>query len=316
MLKKACALVLLLLLTACSGGGGNSDGSTSAPTPPPPPPPPLTNFTTVTVDGGPSAIVQLGGAYNMPFVTVIICAPGSTSNCQTIDHVLLDTGSVGLRIQASVLTQSLLDALPTENVGNGDPVGECYQFVDGYVFGSVRQADFTLGGGKVSGMPLQVIGDAGPFATVPTACASSAGTHLNSVALFGANGVLGIGVTPTDCGIRCANYLTQGAAAYYDCPSSGCVNTVLRTASTLAPYQQLPNPIAALSSDNNGSIISLPAIPDGGQAQAVGTLFFGIGTETNNGLGSATVLLTSNSTSSIGPGCQHQRYYINNCGYS
>ncbi len=300
------ALCLCLILAACGGGGGGGGSSTATgtgsggsggtvtPT--------LTNFTPIILDGGPAAIVAQGGAYNEPFVSVTLCAPGSTTNCQTIDHVLLDTGSVGLRMQASVLNAGLLAALTAETGTNGNPVGECYQFVDGYVFGSVRQADFTLGGSKVAGLPLMVIGDAGPFATAPSSCSASAGTFLNTVALFGANGVLGIGVTATDCGALCAASVNQGAASYYDCPSSGCGAVITRAANTSAPFEQLPNPVAAFSADNNGTIVSLPSVPTGGSPTLTGTLYFGIGTQTNNGLGSAVILPTSTSSGAHGPG--------------
>jgi len=44
------------------------------------------------------------------------------------------------------------------------------------------------------------------------------------------------------------------------------------------------------ASDNNGVLIQLPAIAsDSGQATAAGTMFFGIGTQSNNALGSATI---------------------------
>jgi hypothetical protein len=42
--------------------------------------------------------------------------------------------------------------------------------------------------------------------------------------------------------------------------------------------------------DNNGVLLQLPAIPDTGAGAAVGALVFGIGTQSNNVLGSATVL--------------------------
>ncbi len=305
-LFRALALFsLCLTLAACGGGGGGgsssaasggSGGGGGAPAPV------LNNFTSITIDGGPPAIVAQGGAYNEPFVTVTLCAPGSTTNCQTVDHVLLDTGSVGFRVQASVLNASLLSALTNETGPSGNPVGECYQYVDGYVFGSVRKADFTLGGGQVAGMPIHVIADSGPFATAPASCSASAGTFLNTVALFGANGVLGVGVTANDCGPLCATSTSQGSAAYYDCPASGCGAVITRAANTTAPFEQLPNPVAAFSADNNGVIVSLPAVPASGAAALSGTLYFGIGTETNNALGSATVIPTSTSNSAHGAG--------------
>jgi hypothetical protein len=127
-MRQFAALAAFILLAACGGGGGSSNSSSSAPvttTPTPTPTPALTNFVTVTVDQGPSAL-RTGGnnlyAYNQPYVSVTLCAPG-TSNCQTIDHVLVDTGSVGLRILSSVLNASLLSALPLQTDASANPVG-------------------------------------------------------------------------------------------------------------------------------------------------------------------------------------------------
>jgi hypothetical protein len=44
------------------------------------------------------------------------------------------------------------------------------------------------------------------------------------------------------------------------------------------------NPVADFTSDNNGTIISLPVLPSGGQATATGQLTFGVGTQQNNAL--------------------------------
>jgi hypothetical protein len=49
-------------------------------------------------------------------------------------------------------------------------------------------------------------------------------------------------------------------------------------------------------------ILSLPSVPTGGETSVTGTLYFGIGTETNNALGSATILATTTSASALGPG--------------
>jgi hypothetical protein len=304
VLKKLCAFSLVLALAACGGGGGGGSsssggGSTSTPTPA------LTNFTTLTVDGGPTSLTTGPNGVlqdDIAYVTITICAPGSTTNCQTIDHVQVDTGSVGLRIEQSVLNASLLAAMPTQTDASSNPVGECYGYVDGYAFGSVRAADFTIGGETVSSMPLQVVGDTGAFSTIPSACSSGGGSNLNTVASLGANGIIGIGVSTTDCGVYCASGGNNGAATYYDCPSSGCVTVIARAASTTAPFQQLPNPVAAMAVDNNGTIMTLPSVPSTGSATLTGTLYFGIGTQTNNKLGSQTVLTTTTSTSNLGPG--------------
>ncbi len=300
MIRRLCAFAALLLLTACGGGGGGGGGGGSTT-----PPVTLTNFTTLTVDAGPPALNTGPNAYiddNSAFVSVTICAPGSTTNCQTIDHVLVDTGSVGLRIFSSVLNSSLANALTSEADSSANPVGECYAFVDGYIFGSVKQADFTIGGESVSDMPLQVIADNGVFSNPPSSCSSGGGTNLNTVQTFGANGVIGIGVTQTDCGTACTSAGSNGAATYYDCPSSGCSSIIGRTSTTTAPFQQLPNPVAAMSVDNNGTIMSLAAAPSSGAVSGTGTLYFGIGTQTNNGLNGATVYTTTTSTAPDGPG--------------
>jgi hypothetical protein len=312
MIKRVCAIGLTLLLTACGGGGGGGGGSTasggstsSSTTTTTTTTPTLTNFATLTVDGGPAALTSNPNGYiddNIAFVSVTICAPGSTTNCQTIDHVQVDTGSTGLRILASVITPSLLAAMPTESDAGSNPVGECFGYVDGYTFGSVRQADFQIGGEKVGDMPFQAIGDTGVFSTVPSTCSSGGGTNLNTLLALGSNGIIGIGVTANDCGAACTTAGGYAAAAYYDCPSTGCASIIARTASTTAPFQQLPNPVAAMSVDNNGTIVSLPASPTAGEASMTGTLYFGIGTQTNNGLGSATVLTTTSSTSPNGAG--------------
>ncbi|MHB8285043.1 MAG: DUF3443 family protein [Caulobacteraceae bacterium] len=312
MIRKLCLGLVLVMLSACGGGGGSStttaSTSTSATTTTTTTTvtPPLTNFTTLTVDNGPAALQTGANPYiqaNVAYVSVTLCAPGSTTNCQTIDHVQVDTGSVGLRIPQSVLNASLLAAMPAQTDANANPVGECYGYVDGYVFGSVRSADFQIGGETVAGMPLQVIGDTGVYSTVPSSCSSGGGTQITTVSDLGANGVIGIGVTTTDCSTYCTVAGGYGAAIYYDCPTTGCSSLITRTNATTAPFQQLPNPIAAMSVDNNGSIMTLPAAPAAGEASMTGTLYFGIGTQTNNTLSSsATVLTTSVSDSTTGAG--------------
>ncbi len=57
--------------------------------------------------------------------------------------------------------------------------------------------------------------------------------------------------------------------------------------------EQVRNPVSLFATDNNGVILELPAVPVGGStgvAAGQGSMVFGIGTESNNGLGSAVVL--------------------------
>ena len=265
------ALAMLLSIAACGGGGGGGSSS-NQPTP---------NVQSLVVDGGPAQIPDLA------YVSITICAPGSSANCQTIDHVQVDTGSTGLRILASVLSPSL--ALPQQVDAGGNPVAECAQFVDGYSFGSVRSADIRIAGEQASGVPIQVIGDAG-FPLIPASCSAS-GPPENTVQSFGANGLLGVGVFLQDCGSACTQAAIPGT--YYTCPASGCMPLQIPLA------QQLQNPVALFASDNNGVIVQLPPVPADGAATATGSLIFGIGTQADNALGAATVLTTDPGTGNI-----------------
>ncbi len=69
------------------------------------------------------------------------------------------------------------------------------------------------------------------------------------------------------------------------CPSSGC------TDATESLAQQVQNPVASFATDNNGVIIKLPVV-SAPEASLSGSLIFGIGTQSNNGLGGATVFGT------------------------
>ena len=52
----------------------------------------------------------------------------------------------------------------------------------------------------------------------------------------------------------------------------------------------MPNPVSLFAIDNNGVLINFStSVGDGGTPTANGSLIFGIGTESNNALGSATV---------------------------
>src|SRR5262249_11936473 len=258
----------------CGGGGGggsNSGSSSATPTP---------NTQSIVVDGGPANIP------NLVFTTVTICVPG-TSNCQTIDHVQVDTGSSGLRIMASVLSPGL--SLPQQADGSGNPLVECAQFSDGFSWGPVKLADIRIAGEQASSVPIQVIGD-GSFAAIPASCSSN-GPPENTVADFGAKGLLGVGLFLQDCGPGCAQTAIPGT--YYGCPTSAC------QPAAAALSQQLQNPVALFASDNNGVIVQLPAVPSSGVTSVTGSMIFGIGTQPDNGLGNATVLTTTPDAGTI-----------------
>jgi hypothetical protein len=235
------------------------------------------NTQSLLVNAGPA-----GNYYNGAFTSVTLCVSG-TSTCQTIDGMLVDTGSSGVRVLASVLTLSL----PQVSVGAG-PLAECNQFLDSVTWGAVRTADVKLAGEQANAVPIQVIGGPG-FVTPPNGCGGITMPPEQTVSDLGANGILGIGSFRQDCGQACAITGSSNAGLYYACPSTGCQIV----AAPLA--QQLQNPVWMFSSDNNGVAIQFPAVPLGGQVSVIGQLIFGIGTQADNALGSAQVYTLDSS---------------------
>ena len=260
--------MLWISLLALSCGGGSSNNSS--------PPPPIANTQGIVVNSGPA-----GGTVNGAFTTVAICSPGAQT-CQSIDGILVDTGSYGLRILSSAISSSL--TLPQQTNSGGQAVATCAEFADSLTWGPVKSADVQLAQLKANSVPIQVIGDPNyPDTTVPLNCSSSGLPPNDTLSTLGANGILGVGVFTDDCGPACA---TTGSnpGVYYACSTpSSCVVTAEPEAS------QLQNPVWLLSSDNNGLSITLPSVPDVGSLTVSGTLTFGIGTQSNNGLAGATV---------------------------
>ncbi len=248
------------------------------------------NLQALIVDAGPQP--HTFTTVNEAFTSVTICLP-NTSTCQTIDHVLVDTGSTGLRLLSSVVTLPL----PQQNDSSGNPLDECMLFLDGYVWGPVALADIVLAGEKASSAPVQVIIPSSGSPSVPDRCSSqtTGPNEGNSVSALGANGIIGLGYFPQDCGTKCTTANGSIPPVYYDCPGSGCNPTYV----TLA--QQVLNPVTMLSLDNNGVLVYLPAVPNGGAANVSGSLIFGIGTQPNNALQGATVYTVSGS-SAASPG--------------
>jgi hypothetical protein len=157
------------------------------------------------------------------------------------------------------------------------------QFFDGYTWGSVKLADMQIAGEKAASLPIQVIDP--NYASLPADCASF-GASRNTPGTLQANGILGIGVFKHDCGANCAQRALAGT--YYGCASSACSGI------PLAEEFQVANPVPYFATDNNGSMLSLPTVAGGAQSVS-GQLVFGIGTQTNNTLGSAQVIGVSPS---------------------
>jgi hypothetical protein len=280
-------LGLLAALAACGGGGGESTGSAAS-------------VSSVFAAGGPNVVTMSVGngpaasteeVINVPYASVTICS--SPTNCATIDHLLVDTGSSGLRLLHSALKNSGITLAPEQDPAvAGNTIAECLPFAAGYSWGAVATADIRIGGESANNVPVQIIDDDGSYTpSVPRICQPYGANE--SVSAMDANGLLGISVLMQDCGSGCATAVNNSQLPeveyYFSCNASSCQATLMPTAN------QVPNPVTLFGTDNNGVILQLPAISATGASGASGYLVFGIGTQSNNALGTATVLTTDDN---------------------
>ena len=219
------------------------------------------NVIPITVNG---SLCSSNSYPNKPCVSVTICSPGST-DCLTINDILLDTGSYGLRIFKSLLTGLSL----TQVASGSGSLTECIQYADGSAdWGPVQIADVVLGNESAVRVPIQVIDST--FGTVPRSC----GTLDSNPSAAGFNGIMGVGLLNQDCGSQCTSVANNGM--YYSCNGSKC------SATTVTLSNQVKNPVSLLPLDNNGIVVQLPVVPLGGVNSVDGDLIIGIGTRSNN----------------------------------
>jgi hypothetical protein len=285
----AAALAVSLIVAGCGGGGGDNNTSQNAPASPTP-----------AGANQVSAVIAQGvtGNINIPTVSVTVCAPGSASACQTIDNVLLDTKSFGLRVLNSSLG-STAASLPTVPSGTG-VLAQCALFAQSFTWGTIRTADVHIGGETASGIPVQVLGDLSD-ATIPSDNCTNRVPVSNAedtASTLNANGILGVGVATNDCGTACAAAMSAGnPSTYFSCPPN--TTTANCTRVPVAVAQQVTNPVARFPSDNNGVIVQFPAVPDGGSKTATGLVTFGINTQANNAMPGTVTTLASDEAGDL-----------------
>lgn len=238
---------------------GNAKAPVATPTPSGPTPTPSPGGTSNALPF--SIIAGPFDAVDEPFASITICVAG-TSNCTTVNDVIIDTGSFGLRIFGSQL--SGLGISPNSNGSSG--IGECAFFGSGSTWGGVSTVDVKMAGEPTITIPIQVMDDINAFAPAPRACTQ--GTQLmSSPGTAGLNGLLGVGQASNDL------IFTD----YFDCSAKNC--SLLDN----PPNADIViNPVSSLPIDNNGVVISLPSISASGAETATGTMYFGIGTQSNN----------------------------------
>ncbi len=262
-LKSICiSLNTILFLTACGGGGSGGTSTTNNI---------RANEMTVYMDSGYNA----QGVANREYVTVHICQPGSTTLCQDVDHVILDTGSTGLRIFESFISPSISLPVVQASDGIGSPLTQCMYFNGGVDYGSLHYADVYLAGEYAPQVQVQIMND--PLYTIyPSNCPVE--TQYNPQS--GAKGVLGVGAKKT----------TNQSSLYACATPQTCVLTTNN-------YNYPLNPVAQfVGNDNNGVIVSMGSVPASGTTSMTGKLIFGIGTQANNQLPANATLLYSNES--------------------
>lgn len=272
LMMRVLMLGLTVFLSACGGGGGNvstgGNASTSIPS--------GNNVLPITVDAGPN-----NNYVNGAFVTVTVCSPVNTGQCHDIDHVLVDTGSIGLRILSSELPSGL--SLPQLADNNLVPLYECMQFADGNAWGSVNSASIKLGGITANTLPIQIIG--ANTQLLPSSC-QNAGTGKieNDINTLDVRGILGVGAFKADCDANCTGI------QYFSCPGTASSGSSCNPVSNVPASALVKNPVSSLSQHNNGMAIHLSGIPSDGARNVTGYMLLGINTASNNNLGQATTL--------------------------
>jgi hypothetical protein len=224
---------------------------------------PVANVLPITVNG---SLCSAGSYLNKPCVSITICTSG-TPTCQTLNDIILDTGSFGLRIFKKVLGT----VTPSPITSGSGVLAECALFGDGTsLWGQVETIDVILGNERAVGVPIQVIDST--FPGIPAVCINPE----QDPATAGFIGILGLGVLNHDCGSRCVGPANTNNGMYYSCSGSSCIGAEAQLT------DQVQNPVASLPTDSNGVIVELQSVPLNGLPSANGILVLGIGTRTNN----------------------------------
>lgn len=233
------------------------------------------------------------GYFNEPLVSVTVCTPNHTlgTQCQTISNVLLDTGSFGLRVFSSAISNStILASLTPVTITESSQtlnLAECAQFGSGADWGSVNYADVVLGGQTATNIPIQLIDIS--YGSIPSSCAALCPDTDPCTA--GYNGILGVGMFAQDCGNSYGNQcgsttpvLPPYVPQYFGCTSATGGTCSSQTSGgaeyTVTVAKQVVNPIAAFGATyNNGGSLTLPNISSSGAAAiTTGTFTIGIPT--------------------------------------
>jgi hypothetical protein len=234
----------------------------------------------------PIRVDKSSNSVNVPLASIKVCVPGahSAAQCVTVDNMVVDTGSTGVRIAAraipTIAPLLLTQVGAADDASGASPIAECMPFAAGYTWGSVKRADIVMGGKTASNLPIQLIAD-GAF-DIPASCTSYGGSDMGGLpdladlADYSINGIIGIDSFTSDSADAIKTAIPGN---YYYCTAKDtCIST------RMVASRQVANPVAAFATDNNGTVIRLPALTAGGQQSVTGQLIFGINTQQNNAM--------------------------------
>ena len=206
------------------------------------------------------------GYSNAACVSVTVCNPNLLGSCVTVNNILIDSGSFGLRVYSTALGEDFADGLPME-IKENNPIAECVTYADNTAnWGPIVLANVTLSSSlgtqsTVESLPIQVID-----LTFPGA-AENCNSAINTPdpASFGLNGILGVGP------------LINDDNNYFVCSGTRCTST------SLSEKNQVSNPIAFMSRNyQNGITFKFPELNSNGGSGAIGYAIFGVGTNVDN----------------------------------
>ena len=194
------------------------------------------------------------GFVNMPCISVTLCSPQKTNQCQTIPNILVDTGSTGLRIYSDAVTLPLpanRDKMTHKAVGICTTFGFQHDNKTS-IWGKMVTADVILGSEPVVKIPIELIdiqfagqyrADGSNMVKKP-ACGHLVSKRLINTRNARYNGILGVGPALYDL------------MDYYGCSQDVCQEISRRI------DHPLTNPVGALPVDNNGVVLVLPPMAE------------------------------------------------------
>ncbi len=246
----------------------------------------------------------VNGYENEPCISVTLCTPG-TSTCQTIDNILVDTGSYGLKVFKSLVTIPLTQVTASDGTGK---LASCTGYLDGSGhWGPVVKADVQLGSLKTTQSISIALLDS-TYAQ-PSVCSDDPDS---SPKVAGFNGIIGVGSFVQDCSVNALGTnpcVTKATGIYWSCIGSVCKKNYGDTTNidptddqpvTVPLADQIANPVAFMPAPyNTGLVLKLPSVSSTGAGAAYGYLVLGIGTDTYNTVTGATVFPVENDATFV-----------------